>query len=175
MKIVKTIQKQKSKKYAKRTLTIFALLTLLGLVVFLVLNNRILFNKKTDTIDTTYNPNPPTTEQIQAGEEIKKNDNENTNNDLVLNFISINQSDSILYIRTAVNSAITNDGICTLKLQRNDQIYKFTKPTFALTSYSTCQGFDIDTSEYTKGQWEATLTVEVDEKTSSINQIITLE
>lgn len=175
MKIVKTIQKQKNKKYAKRILTAFVLLILIGFIVSLALNKGILFNKTSNKQETPYNLDPPTAEQIQAGEEIKKNANENNNNDLGLTFSSINQSDSILYIRTAINGAVTNDGICTIKLQKNDQIYKFTKPTFALTSYSTCQGFDIDTSEYTKGQWEATLTVEVEEKTSSINQIITLE
>ncbi len=176
----------KTEKYSKKqkSLGIRALIICLAFLLIIVitiifsLNHKTIFNNQVNqNIDTSYNLSPPTEEQKQAGEDIKKQtlENKSTNNDLGLSFSSISQNDSQLKIKISISGAITNDGTCDLMLEKDSQQLKISKPTFALTSYSTCQGFDINTTELSKGDWTLSLSVTVKDKASTINKTITLE
>ena len=179
MKIENSMKKQKNNKHAIRELIIFfAILLIVAITIIFSLNYKAIFNNSVQkNEDSTYDLSPPTEEQKQAGEDIKKQSLENTptNNELGLSFSSTSQSGSQLKIKVAINGAITNEGTCDLKLEKDGQKVEQSKPTFALTSYSTCQGFDIETNELTKGDWNVTLSVTINDKVSTINKIITLE
>lgn len=179
MKIENSIKKQNSKKRTLGALAIiFAIILIIVITVVFSLNYKTMFNNGTQkNDDSTYDLSPPTQEQKQAGEDIKKQSLEETptNNELGLSFSSINQSGGQLKIKVAINGAVTNVGTCNLTLGKDGQKIELSKPTFALTSYSTCQGFDIETGSLSKGDWDATLSVTIKDKTSTINKIITLE
>ena len=56
-------------------------------------------------------------------------------------------------------SAVTNDTTCTLTLSNGQTTVTKTAKTQALAQSSTCQGFDIPTSELSPGTWQTTMTV----------------
>ena len=134
-------------------------------------------NNKNDSLLTSdINYSEPSNEQIKSSEDAKKQILENKqNNDLGISFSSISQNNNQLKIKVAISGVVSNDGTCDLVLEKNNQQIKISKPTFALTSYSTCQGFDIETSELTKGEWITKLSVTIKDKTSMISKTITLE
>lgn len=176
MKIDKIIKKQKMNKYARRALIILLPVAVITIGLLLFLANQDFFNKKNAADSSIINLDPPTEEQKQAGEDIKKTTNEyNTNNELGLSFGSINQINDQLKVKITISGLVSNNGLCNLKLQKDNQSFEYTKPTFALTSYSTCQGFDIDIKDYSRGEWIITLLVSTNDKSSTINKTITLE
>ncbi|MDQ3123133.1 MAG: hypothetical protein M3Q14_00385 [bacterium] len=67
-----------------------------------------------------------------------------------------NQNGSVLQIRSMI-SAVTNSGTCTLTLTKSGQTVTKTAGVQALASDSTCQGFDIPTSELSPGNWQLAL------------------
>lgn len=178
MKINNTSKNKNNNIRIKYALVALLLLIITAFVYFLLIDNSFFNSNSTNQTDnSSIDLNPPTEEQKQAGEDIKKDaiDSENTNNDLGLSFSSITQNTDLLQIRAAISGSVSNSGACTLNLQKDDQSFEFIESTFALSSYSTCQGFDIDKSELSLGEWNLSLSVRIDDKTSSINKIITLE
>jgi hypothetical protein len=79
-----------------------------------------------------------------------------------------------LQIRTVINEILTN-GTCSLSLQKSGQ-QTVTKSAeiFAVTSYTTCKGFTVDTSHMAKGVWEVNVTVKSGERTGSATKEVTI-
>lgn len=111
---------------------------------------------------------PATPEQQQAGATAKTGSSDtpaaptstpaSTLRDVQVTITAANQNGSILQIRALIG-AVENTGTCTLVLSREGQssVTK-TAGTQALSSTSTCQGFDVPTSELSPGTWQALIT-----------------
>lgn len=169
--------KTKKKKTIRKTLLATLLVMLLAVFLFVVLEKLQIINfigqpkvieptsNQTQTIDN----NPPTPEQKAAGELQKKTTSETIlDNELGISIASINTSSNPVEIRSIISGTISNGGLCTLELTNGDIVVTRTAETYAMPSSSTCKGFDIDRSELTSGEWQIKLTVEIDEKVSSI-------
>lgn len=172
---------KRTKNLKRKILIIIACLLLAGVTIFcLELFNIIHFvnppaiieQAPTVLIDT----NPPTTDQKAAGEAQKtETDNPTSNNDLGISITSIYLSGDPIQIRSVINGAISNSGTCILSLTRNGITVTKTVETYAMPSSSTCKGFDINKNELSSGEWQITLTVNIEGKESSITDSFSLE
>jgi hypothetical protein len=109
---------------------------------------------------------PPTKEQSQGEATAEQSSEESltdASKDLAdddkfsVSITSVTTNDNLLSIRTLIQP-LTSDGTCTLTMQKTneDSISKVVKIQAAST-YSICQGFDIDTSQLAAGDWTATI------------------
>lgn len=125
--------------------------------VYIQSQNQNISNSNESKVNLT----PPTSEQKTAGDEIKDNSINNqgsTSPESVVN-ISItaaNQNSSLLQIRTLIEAVIST-GKCTLTLTKNSNVITKVVAVQALSSSSTCAGFDIPTSELSVGTWQSTV------------------
>jgi hypothetical protein len=92
-----------------------------------------------------------------------------------INITAANQNDSLLQIRSLI-LAVDSGGICSLSLTRSgfSPITK-TAPAQALSSSSTCQGFDIPLSELAPGEWSVILNYESSSLVGSTTRSITIK
>lgn len=106
--------------------------------------------------------NPPTSEQIEAGNDKKTEtiENETTSpqpvSTLTVSLTASQQNGSVVQIRTLLDSVVSG-GTCQLELTKGSTTIKRTASIQALSSSSTCQGFDIPTSELSAGTWNITV------------------
>lgn len=174
---MKSFIKTKKPKNRLKTfvITILYILIILLLSLFtLEITGLLNFNTPKATTNTSsesdINYDAPTDEQKQAGEDIKKqNDQPTTNNDLGILITSIIPNGGNIRIRNTISGAITNNGTCVISITNSStgKNYEATAQTFAMTSYSTCQGFDIPKSELGTGEWQIELSATIDGKTST--------
>lgn len=129
--------------------------------------------KNTDSGSIDYNP--PTEEQIQAGEEIKSQNQNLTTNDLGILISSKIQDGDTVKIRSIINGTVSNSGTCSISIRNNGSTYTATAPTSAMTSYSTCQGFNISKAELGSGDWIIDLPVTIDNNTSTVSDSFIVE
>lgn len=121
------------------------------------------------------NYDPPTDEQKEAGDktsdEAKTNDptteqptptkpTDNTAPDTpsgstVDVTMNMGGNTSVFQLRAQIQSL--KSGTCTLTMKMGEKTVKKTAPTQAMSSYSTCQGFNIPRSELPAGTWHVTL------------------
>ncbi len=74
-----------------------------------------------------------------------------------LSISSVSQNGSLLIIRTIIDG-IDDKGTCGVTLSRGgDHVVRDTVGTQAMHGYSVCAGFDIDTAELVKGNWNLTV------------------
>jgi hypothetical protein len=160
----------KKNKQSKSIIPLLAIgatvLLLAGSAIYVYAFNGNLFgwNKGTPVSDSTINLDKPTSEQIESGKEIKeestnKPDSSGTNNTSTNTTISItaaNQSGEIFQIRSII-SALISSGTCTIALTKDGVTVTKTAGIQAQSSASTCQGFDIPTSELSVGDWAVKL------------------
>lgn len=139
---------------------------------------------QTETSDKTSESEPkidleqPTDEQVDAGIDIKESDKnitETANFSVIITSNNIN--DELLTIRTLIAGQISNQGACVLTLINTNKIVTKTAKTVAMSSYSTCQGFDIGLNELRPygSKWAIQLKVTVGEETATTNSEVTLE
>lgn len=137
----------------------------------------------------TINYSPATTEQQKAGSKAKSGSSSDTppaptqipGSDKKNVQVTITaptgatQNGSVLQIRVLIG-AVENTGTCTLVLTRAGQssVTK-TAGTQALSSSSTCQGFDVPTSELSAGTWQALITYESSTLTGTATRSITVQ
>lgn len=173
--------KTKNQKSFKKTLIkIFILIVIIGLVLTILEKTHITnftsqpqaSNKITSkTIDY----NSPTTEQKQAGEDIKKSNNNQQTTTFSALITAANVNGNVVQIRAGIYGVVSGSGTCGLTLTNaNDTITK-TSATYALPSSSTCQGFDVNRSELSPGTWNISLTVTVGSETANATGEVTLE
>ncbi len=120
--------------------------------------------------------NPPTNEQVDAGKTAKKEfesrqteasvERQNANNtppveqkqDVSVLLSSVSATNGTLSVRSIIQT-IDKAGSCTLEVSKQGATtVSKTSGTQTMGSYSTCTGFDIPTSELSKGDWQLHLT-----------------
>jgi hypothetical protein len=175
--------KIKKRNNKKRIALISALLAVLILMIFgLIKKDQILnlFNKALDNSsiinEVIIDNEPPTQEQIDAGEQQKEELNKPTNNNLGISITYIDTSAlNYVSINSIISGAITNNGTCSLSLTKGDYVINKEASTYALPSSSTCMGFDIEKKELSNGTWKVELSVTVNDQTSTIFDEFILE
>lgn len=85
-----------------------------------------------------------------------------------------NQNSGVLQVRALI-STVVNTGNCTLTLTKSGQTVTKTADTQALSSTSTCKGFDIPVSELSSGSWQLNLIYENDSLKGTASKIVTVE
>lgn len=131
--------------------------------------------------DYTIDYSNPTSEQKkgeQTAEQTPPSDSSNTNSgssgasstNTSIRITAAAQTREVLRIRTIIEPLVSG-GICTLSLTKSGQpAVEKSVSTQAASSYTTCQGFDIDTSSMTAGTWSATVTYINGNITATTNQ-----
>lgn len=165
-----TAKKQDQKKLAT-TIGVVILLAV-AMLTYIYRDNLLHWTAAKDTTGegNEINYRPATAEQQQAGVASKTGSTDTppaptTNQGSAIKNVQVtitaaNQNGPTLQIRTLI-SAVENNGTCTLVLSHNGQnsVMK-TANTQALSSASTCQGFDIPVTELSTGTWQATINYE---------------
>lgn len=144
-----------------------ALLVISSLTYVYAFNGNILgWEKPRDTIRDTNSVDygPSTTEQKTSGAQIKTGSTDiqptpspvpgSSKKNVQLTITVANQNGSTLQVRILIGT-VENTGQCTLILTKSgQQTITKTAGIQALASTSTCQGFDIPTSELSVGTWQ---------------------
>lgn len=158
----------KKNYFTHKTLAVVAVLLVLATVaVGLVLYWQ---SKQASNTDTTINNEPPTKEQVEAGEDAKnnaiKNDEKSnigtTNPEqgsspvaLSVTITAVNQDGSTVRIRNLIDKLV--NGTCVITLKNGNQTISKQSNIQALANSSTCAGFDIP--DLTPGTWNIELVV----------------
>lgn len=164
---MKIISKKEFPKKIIITVSVVLLIIIIALTYVYAFNGNLFGWKKfQNTVrgNSTVDYGPATTEQKQAGSETKSGSNsdkppapttipDSTKKNVQVTITAANQNDSILQIRVLI-SAVEDTGTCTLTLTSTGQTtVTKTSGVQASASTSTCQGFDIPTSELSVGTW----------------------
>ena len=114
--------------------------------------------------DESENTDTPTTNDVTSEQEDTDVD-ENTSPYTVA-ITAADQNNTLLRIRTII-SPITSGGECKLSLGKVGQSsIQQTAAVQAMSSYSTCQGFNVNTAGLEKGSWSVEITYTKDGKSS---------
>jgi hypothetical protein len=84
------------------------------------------------------------------------------------------QNGSMYQIRYLIN-AVASGATCTLTLTKGSATVTKTAPVQALAQSSTCQGFDIPTSELSPGSWQARMALSGGSVTGSTEDTIQIQ
>jgi hypothetical protein len=122
---------------------------------------------------------PATSDQIKAGNEIKKQSIEqatkpNVGSDsaqssstpLATQITAASVEGDTLYIRNDI-SGIYETGTCTLTLTKDGTVVTKTAGVQALPQSSTCKGFNVKTSELSSGNWTIKIFVTIEGQTAT--------
>lgn len=135
------------------------------------------------------NLQPATQSQINAGNAIKQTTVEDgtkpnashtdtpvqpSGSQVDVTITAANQNGANFSVRALIGE-LTSSGTCTLTLTKNGTVVTKTSPIQALANSSTCQGFDIPTSQLSSGVWHMTLTVSTSDKTGSAAKDISIQ
>lgn len=71
-----------------------------------------------------------------------------------------------LYVRNEIKGVYAS-GTCTLTLTHDSETVTRTADVQALAQVSTCKGFNVPTDQLTRGEWTATVTIEINDKRGS--------
>lgn len=166
--------KLKSKTSKKKYIVIVALaIVVLGVGAYALYqvnqNSRI----NTDNTAEFQDADPVSAEEEKQQQEFYKEQKEKAaaettedpaqNNTLDVHFTAVNQHDTTVQIRAEISKLI-NNGTCTLTLTKGAEKITRTAATHTGASVSTCQGFDISTSDISPGTWNVHLTVTKDDQ-----------
>jgi len=170
------------------------LLAVAGMFAYVYAFHGNLFGwKSTQATPSTINYGPATSDQQKNGATIKSNGATSssasgsdkppaptpipasTQKSVSVSITAANQNGSILQIRALIG-AVENNGTCTLTLsQAGQQTITKTAATQALASTSTCQGFDVPTSELSTGVWHITITYDSPTLTGAATKDVTIK
>ena len=165
--------KRKPKKYI--IIAIAALVIIAGCIAYFAVAAM---NKHTRSDGTSVNYDPPTSDQLAAGNQIKENsvnpDNaskpnvsgsdqpaspvpqSNGKSKVSATLTAANQNGSTLQIRSDIGT-VTNSGTCTLTMTKGSSTVTKSAAVQALAGGTTCTGFDIPVSELSAGTWKIAL------------------
>ena len=126
---------------------------------------------ETPALDT-----PATEDEIQTGNTAKDNTVNGTDTPASDMSITVTASNtgSMIRIMTEINK-ITSQGSCSVSLTQGDKTIK--KESVAiqpLSSYSTCNGWDIANSELSSGKWTVTVTATSGSQSASATTEVSL-
>lgn len=176
---MRRLRKNRTKKI--KIFLIFLALILIsigGFYVFAV-NNHFFDSGRGSGANTTDMKTKATDEQIDLGSQIKKNsidamEADNIPNgdgraqagsggkkavEVTITASSLSSNSSVYQIRSIIG-LVTASGTCSLTLTNGEKTITKAAAIQALSSDSTCQGFDIPLSELSSGSWSATLRFE---------------
>ena len=169
------ISKESNKSKAIAIIVVSVLLATAAASVFAYQSG--FFGATTETVPSSYTE-PATEEQIKDGnttkeENVKPTQQEDQttpaeNADFTVILSAANQSQDIVQIRALIQT-IASSGTCTLTMTKGGVTVQKTAPVQASASNSTCQGFNVPTSELTPGTWLIDLSVALPEGTSSVS------
>jgi len=166
---------KKQSKEANLIITIVILL-LVGLVagyIYFKSQPQPIVDNQTSAQTIDYNP--PTAEQKQAGEDQKLSTQKPISTKFTAAITSANTNGEIVQIRSVINGAISNEGVCDLTLTNGAETVSKSTATYAMPSSSTCQGFDINRSELSSGTWQINLTATINGEIATASSEIKLE
>lgn len=134
--------------------------------------------------DSKIDYSPPTDEQKQAGDEVKKQTVDDTTGDkgtppdssslpLQTYLTTASISEGTLYIRNEIDG-LFQEGACTLKLTKDSVTVTKTSGIQALPKSSTCRGFNIATSELSNGVWDISLTININGRSGTASGKVTV-
>jgi hypothetical protein len=109
------------------------------------------------TIDNT----PPTDDQTNAGNDIKKgsldndNDSSETPDTIDVSVTATPIDADTIHVQTIIQK-VTNSGKCTLDIKKGSTALTYSSEVQASTKYSTCKGFTVN--NLAPGTWTITLT-----------------
>lgn len=140
----------------------------------------------TSTDSQKVNNSPATTEQIEAGEDIKRSTVEqneaqtkpNSNDpgpDFSVSITAASQNGAMVSIRSLISDTLSQTGTCTLSITNGSKSTTKTASTQALANSSTCQGFDIQTSELGAGTWNIQLNVTASSRATSTSKTLDVQ
>lgn len=120
--------------------------------------------------------NPPTVDQVKAGEDIKASNGTTTNSSNLSSLITVaSVNGNTVQIRAIINGAVSGDGTCLLTLSKGDLSVEKTATTYALPTSSTCQGFDISRSELSTGTWSINILTTIGNETATATGEVVLD
>jgi hypothetical protein len=123
--------------------------------------------KEKSVVDTK--PNPSGSDQAPA-----PTPQPNGKSQVSITITVANQNGSTLQIRSLI-SAVTGTGTCTLTLTKSGKTVTTTVGVQALASSSTCQGFNIPTSELSPGTWQLALHFENNELIADTTKTVSVQ
>lgn len=136
------------------------------------------------TTDTTQtNLSPATDDEKQAGSDTKKDSIDNktdsssgdSNGQSFSVTLTASSQDSGVYHLRYLIQATLGSGTCTLTLTKGSTAVERSASVQASASTSTCQGFDIPTSQLSSGQWQASLNVTSGDQSGKTVDTITVQ
>lgn len=127
-------------------------------------------NLQEDTVDE--GEGKPNTSSDETTTE-NGNNAPDSSNTLAASITAASQNGSTLQIRTLIEEVVSG-GNCTLTLTQDTKKVTKNASTQALSSSSTCQGFDVATSELAPGSWTITIDITTSGKTAHLNKVITI-
>lgn len=180
-----------AKKYILSALAV-ALLIGCGVGAFFIYNEN-----RVESSTTSVNLDEPTDDQKKAGEQSKSStidsDTSNSNTDTSsessknntsssqdtqsdstttgMQITANTQNDGIYQLRVLINTVVSNS-TCTLILTKDNHMVTKTAKAQALAQSSTCEGFNIPTSELEPGTWQITVKLEGDATGSTTGSIV---
>lgn len=193
----------RKKKLAIISASLALVALLAGSILYVYVLNGNIFGwtsgKKSTVLDSNIvNNEKPTEEQKDAGTTIKEN-SVNTNQgdklgtstsdkvptpspnangkskvDVTITASNLSVNLSTYQIRSLI-SAVVSTGTCTLTLTQSDKVVTKTAGIQSLSSSSTCQGFDVPTSELAPGKWQVGLNFENNTLTGSASTSIVIQ
>lgn len=168
---------------------------LLSLVGFVVLATAGVFyylqTKKpapSQSATPTINLSTPTSEELKAGEQIKKatidkstkSNDTNTPSDtpsadtpIAVSLHGMQSGEQINFDTTI--ATIANDGQCVLTLTSGGKTVTKSAGIFANPSSSSCKGFAVETSELSQGLWTANLKVVVNSRSGQATTTVEVQ
>jgi len=120
-------------------------------------------DKSTPSGDQSSSPKTPVKNQSSSSSSTPS-----SNNELDARITAASQNDSVLQIRTLIQK-VTSKGSCTLTLTSGDQTVTRKAGIQALANSSTCEGFNVPTTDLSQGKWNITIHI------SSEGQEVTLK
>lgn len=158
-------------KIKKKIIVFIPVVVLITAVFLLYAINAWDVSKPEDSISSEIDYNPPTKEQIDDGNRIKKEtvnpDKSSTpnNSSVEMSLVSSTTVSGNLNIRVLIDGI--RSGTCTIALSSGSRSVIKTVPTQTYANSTTCQGFDIPTSELSPGKWTYTISGSFNDDSSS--------
>lgn len=168
-----TQHKNRSYKKLIITCSVVVILLIAALVYFIPLKGSLFGwqpnksnNETTEREVNDVNLDKPTENELQTGEDIKNNsinnpgpqDNSQNTPQATVTVTAANVSNNTVQIRALIDGVI-NDAACEIIFSQGSATKTYAASTQALSSTSTCQGFDIPSSDLGAGTWAFTISV----------------
>ena len=171
------IQKKKSNKKTPLIIILATLIVAGGVLTYLVhFHPR---DGKTSSSSTQINYDPPKSEEIQAGQDIKDSnqqkaeETENLDDNISVFIVDANQYGDNIEIRSYVENVVENNGTCHFSFHQSQETFSRTSSAFADASHTTCSPLIIPVSDFSSsGSWAISIYYSSDLRVSPVTDQI---